>query len=231
MTKLSKFILGILILYAMAMFGFWLSEKRMRLFEKARYELEIENLNLKIDSLKGPEIGGTESDFVWPTSKDEYLFPIYEEDYLDITSFYGYRISPTLGIEKKHDGVDITAVRGALVIAIADGEVYSHFPPPGTPNPKGGVYKGDPVGGGVVRIRHSESVTSAYLHLERTYVQEIGQKRFVKKGQPIGRVGNTGMVVGKNGGYHLHFEMLVNETPVNPFLYMKTPWETIAKIE
>ena len=143
-------------------------------------------------------------------------FPIHPSDYWVITSPYGYRISPFLNVVRKHDGIDIAAVRFAQVLVVRDGVVVEHWPPPGTPTRNGGYFRGHPVYGGYMVVDHGDGWTSHYAHLAVTYRRESER---VKSKQVIGRIGNTGMSM----GHHLHFEMRYNGEPVNPLLYIPIP--------
>lgn len=148
-----------------------------------------------------------------PRFEPQYLFPIAESDFVEYTSPFGHRISPILEIEMYHQGLDIHAVWRAEVVAVADGVIEEHWPAPGTPYPGGGVYKGHPVYGGMIRIRHGDGKRTLYAHLHSTRVR-TGDR--VVAGESIGRVGGTG----KSRGEHLHFEVIQNEDPQNPLLYI-----------
>lgn len=159
--------------------------------------------------------GGLELPLKETTLGFNTVFPIDSEDYKQFTSPFGLRISPFLKKEVKHNGLDIQAVWNAQVVSIANGKVIDHYPPPGTPHPGGGYYKGHPIYGGMIKIQH-EGYVSLYAHLGWSRVK-IGQT--IKAGDVIGRVGNTG----KSTGPHLHIEILINEVPVNPLLYIPVP--------
>lgn len=165
------------------------------------------------------EQGGMESPIENVEQHSKFVFPVHPEDYVTISSPYGYRISPIVKVAKKHEGLDLTAVKYAQVLSIADGIVVDHYPPPGTRRSAGGVFRGHPVYGGMIEVRHRDSTTSLYAHLSATYVK-IGQK--VEGGQVIGRMGNTGITAGKTGN-HLHLEMKIQDTTVNPLLYIAEP--------
>ena len=143
-----------------------------------------------------------------------WLFPIATEDYVRISSPFGYSVSPMLGVRQSHRGIDIWAVRYAQIIAVADGMVIDHWPPPDS------RFRGHPYYGGVIKIQHDNGLVSVYAHLSASYVRE-GQ--YISAGQVIGRMGNTGQVVGRNGGHHLHFEIRHGEKALNPLLYIRDP--------
>ena len=93
------------------------------------------------------------------------------------------------------------------MVAVRDGVVITHYPPPD------GYFKGHEVYGGYIVVDHGDSI-SRYAHLHTSYVRE-GQH--VKKGQVIGRMGSTGQTT----GMHLHFQLEIGEETVNPLLYIR----------
>jgi len=157
--------------------------------------------------------GGAEMPIVEPEPLPGYTFPIAEEDFLMKTSPFGVRVSPLLGIEMRHIGLDIAGVWQCQIVAIADGVIKEHYPPPGTRSPAGWQYRGHELYGGMILIDHGEGVESLYGHLSSTRVRE-GQR--VRAGQVIGRQGATGKAVGA----HLHIEIIVDDEPRNPLLYL-----------
>lgn len=116
-----------------------------------------------------------------------------------ITSSYGMRYHPILHCNKLHTGIDIGAPSGARIVA-ADGGVV--------------VYSGWMGGyGNVVIINHGGGMSTLYAH--QSSIQVANGAR-VSKGQTIGRVGSTGW----STGAHLHFEVRVNGSTVNPSGYL-----------
>ena len=112
-----------------------------------------------------------------------------------LTSNFGWRIHPIYGSSIFHSGVDIGADYGDTVAA-ADGGVI--------------IYSGWMSGyGKTIIIQHANGITSLYGHCSALLVS-TGQQ--VSKGQAIARVGSTG----NSTGPHLHFEVRVNGSPVNP---------------
>jgi murein DD-endopeptidase MepM/ murein hydrolase activator NlpD len=115
------------------------------------------------------------------------------------TSGFGVRADPLTHGRGDHQGVDIAAAPGQPVRASADGVV---------------IRAGDVGGlGQAVFIAHGFGLTTRYGHMSRVEVRP-GQR--VKRGDVVGRVGNTG----RSTGYHLHYEVRVDGDPVNPLAYI-----------
>jgi len=116
-----------------------------------------------------------------------------------VTSEFGIRRHPVFHVQRMHTGIDIGAPHGANVVAADTGTVirsafnssYGHF----------------------VVINHGNGMTTLYAHLSARLVRE-GQR--VARGQLIGRVGSTGI----STGAHLHFEVAINGSRVNPLRYL-----------
>lgn len=125
-----------------------------------------------------------------------FLKPVFGR----ISSRFGYRIHPVLGIPKFHSGLDISAPYGSPVKSSMSGIVE-----------KTG-YDEDGYGYFIV-IKHGNSTKTLYGHLSQILVRE-GQR--VRRGQIIGKVGDTGMTTGP----HLHFEVIKNGKKVNPRKYL-----------
>ena len=116
-----------------------------------------------------------------------------------LTSPYGYRIHPTLGTRKFHNGVDLANDQGTPIRAARSGKV--------TVATYGGTY------GYYVTINHGDGYSSLYAHMTH-YVVSKGDT--VKKGQLIGYMGSTG----RSTGPHLHFSIFYNGSSVNPMNYI-----------
>jgi murein DD-endopeptidase MepM/ murein hydrolase activator NlpD len=112
-----------------------------------------------------------------------------------ISSGFGMRFHPIMGYSRFHKGVDYAAVYGTPIRAVRDGVVFH--------SGRSGGY------GNQVRINHGGNVVTTSSHMSRLAVY-AGQR--VVQGQVIGYVGSTGLSTGP----HLHFEVLINGTPVNP---------------
>jgi len=116
-----------------------------------------------------------------------------------ITSNYGYRIHPVSGVKKLHSGMDIGASKGAAVVAAAGGTVIMSQ-----------YYGGY---GNCIIVDHGGGVATLYGHMS-ALVAKKGQT--VTAGQTIGKVGSTGVSTGN----HLHFEVRINGSTVNPANYV-----------
>ena len=115
------------------------------------------------------------------------------------TSGFGFRRDPFTGERRFHEGLDIRAPIGTPVIAPADGIVK-----------RVGYDRGY---GRFIEIDHGYGITTRYAHLSETLVR-IGQR--VKRGDLIGRVGNTG----RSTAPHLHYEVRLFGKPKNPVDYI-----------
>ena len=122
---------------------------------------------------------------------------------IDMTGFVpplpvGTRISSNFGWRGRrfHYGIDFSAPTGDTIVAAFDGKVrVRDFQ-------RGGY-------GNYLVIRHPNGLETVYAHLSRFLVE---RDEFVRAGQPIGLVGNTG----RSSGPHLHFETRFMGLPINP---------------
>lgn len=117
------------------------------------------------------------------------------------SSPYGYRIHPISGVKKLHTGVDLAAPKGTPILAAEAGTVIT-------------VKQLSTGYGHYVMISHGSNIVTLYGHMSAIYVS-VGET--VSRGQQIGGVGTTG----SSTGNHLHFEVRVNGSPVNPMPYIQ----------
>ncbi|MDA5192340.1 M23 family metallopeptidase [Govanella unica] len=120
-----------------------------------------------------------------------------------LTSGFGSRRHPVLGYTKVHKGVDFGAATGTPIMAAGDGVIE-----------RAGPFSSY---GNYVRVRHTNSYSTAYAHMSRV-AAGISPGTRVRQGQVIGYVGTTG----RSTGPHLHYEVLAANTQVNP-LSLKLP--------
>ena len=116
-----------------------------------------------------------------------------------LTSGYGMRRDPMHGRRDFHPGVDIAAPKGRPVRATADGVIVRS-------ERIGGLGK-------AVYVAHGFGLTTRYGHLSELKV-EAGER--VSRGDVIGLVGNTG----RSTGYHVHYEVRLDDDAVNPLTYI-----------
>ncbi len=114
-----------------------------------------------------------------------------------ISSGFGWRLHPVLGYSRMHRGVDFAAPTGTPIYAAGDGTVEFA-------GRKGGY-------GNYLMIKHNKSYASAYGHISH-FAAGIRSGQHVHQGQVIAYVGQTGIATGP----HLHYEILVNGSQVNP---------------
>ncbi|MGH2776100.1 MAG: murein hydrolase activator EnvC family protein [Actinomycetota bacterium] len=117
-----------------------------------------------------------------------------------MTSPYGYRTHPIFGDSRLHSGIDIGAAYGSGVFAASGGQV---------------VFAGTMSGyGNAIVVDHGGGVGTTYNHLSGFSVS-VGST--VSRGQTIGSVGCTGYCTGP----HLHFEVRIGGSPVDPMPYLQ----------
>lgn len=116
-------------------------------------------------------------------------------------SGYGYRSNPfTSQGSEFHAGLDFPGKKGDIVKSTAKGVVIG-----------AGWYRGY---GKCVRILHANKYQTLYGHLSVIKVK-VGEK--ITAGDPIGKIGSTG----RSTGPHLHYEVRLNDKPLNPNLFLR----------
>lgn len=113
----------------------------------------------------------------------------------NITSHFGYRISPITQENSLHSGLDIAAPENTEIHSAYDGVVIKA--------------EYNEVNGNYIVIKHSNELKTTYNHCNKLLVSE-GEK--VKKNEKIALVGATGWATGS----HLHFEVILNGKYINP---------------
>ena len=122
--------------------------------------------------------------------------PVRGED-VRITSGFGVRRHPILQVPKMHTGVDWACAMGTPIMAAGSGVIEEAG--------RKGEY------GNYIRIRHANGYKTAYGHMSR-FASGVSEGVKVRQGQIIGYVGSTGLA----SGPHVHFEVLVNSSYVDP---------------
>ena len=124
--------------------------------------------------------------------------PVMNKDLKRVASGYGMRIDPVYHVRKFHQGMDFTAPTGTEVFATGNAKVE---------------FAGWKQGyGNTVILDHGYGYKTLYAHLYKILVRK-GQK--VRRSDIIALVGNTG----KSTGPHLHYEVRLNNKPVDPRNY------------
>jgi murein DD-endopeptidase MepM/ murein hydrolase activator NlpD len=117
-----------------------------------------------------------------------------------VTGSFGERTDPFNGEGAFHTGVDIAAAVGQPVVAPADGVVtFADF--------MGGY-------GRAIVLEHGHGINTRYGHLSGF---AVAPGQHVHRGEIIGFVGLSG----RSTGPHLHYEVRINDTPVNPYKYLR----------
>lgn len=122
--------------------------------------------------------------------------PVANKDLKRLASGYGYRIDPIYKVRKMHWGMDFSAPVGTDIFATGDGVIERVM------SSRGGYGKH-------VIIDHGFGYQTLYAHMSQIDARR-GQR--VKRGDVIGKVGNTG----KSSGPHLHYEVIKDGKKVNP---------------
>lgn len=126
-----------------------------------------------------------------------FVFPV--ASYTRVSSDYGWRIHPTLKVEKFHNGIDLAAPKGTAIYAAYDGVVAAS------------AYSATM--GNYVMINHGGGLYTIYMHASKLCVEK---DEIVVRGEKIAEVGTTG----RSTGNHLHFTVRKNGEYVSPWNYI-----------
>jgi murein DD-endopeptidase MepM/ murein hydrolase activator NlpD len=118
-----------------------------------------------------------------------------------ITDSFGERLDPFSGEGAFHTGVDVASDYGAPVRATADGVIT--------------IAENHAGYGRLVVVDHGFGITTWYAHLS-AFSAVVGSR--IKRGEVVGYTG----ISGRSTGPHVHYEVRVNNKPVNPWRYMKS---------
>ena len=125
-----------------------------------------------------------------------------------VSSGFGFRADPFTGNGAFHAGLDFKGPIGAPIYAAAKGVVSF-----------AGVRQGY---GNCIEVDHGNGLLTRYAHMSR-FVARLGQP--VSAGQVIGAIGNTG----RSTGPHLHFEVRLNDQPLNPRPFLEAAPHVLEK--
>lgn len=157
--------------------------------EKEAAESIQNEINKKVEELKKQQNGKVQG-----TGKLTWPTP----SSMIVTSQFGMRKHPVYGDYRMHYGIDIGAKYGADILAADSGTVI--------------ISEYNSSYGNYVVISHGSGVTTLYAHMSSRLVKEGDN---VNQGNVIGKVGSTGA----STGAHLHFEVSINGSRVNPLNY------------
>lgn len=172
---------------------------------------ELENLETTASSIKRTAVSHNAEIASYSIHEHDKVFllsvpsiqPLKISEDTKLVSGFGMRINPFHKGNYQHPGVDFTAARGTEVLATANGRVIRAV--------KGSTLQAGY--GNYVDIEHSNGLTTRYAHLDEVTVK-VGQN--VRKGITIGTVGMSGGSVAP----HVHYEIIRNNTQVDPLPYM-----------
>jgi len=159
-------------------------------YDQAKYE---EWLKAHPPAPPAPDVPAPEI----PVDPSDWITPV---PYYILTSPFGMRLHPILGVYRMHNGVDLACAEGTPIYASRGGLVEV------------AGYQHDGAGN-YIQLNHGDGFRSIYMHMTH-YVVKQGE--YVAPGQIIGYVGNTGL----SKGAHLHFGISYNGTYVNPMEYI-----------
>ena len=164
--------------------------------KKSEYLRQINQLQAESNeiaaALRRRQSGGS----VTPSGRGVVAWPLASPV---VTSGFGYRVHPIYGDRRLHAGVDFRAATGTPVYSGAGGVV---------------VFSGWKSGyGNTVVIDHGGRLATLYAH---NSALAVASGATVTRGQRISSAGSTG----NSTGPHLHFEVRVNGTPVDPMNYL-----------
>ena len=172
-------------------------------------ETEEEQKNEVVNNISEETVQETKSNIVEPVKIEEpkreleFMYPV-EGEIIKEFAKENLVFSETLQEWIVHKGIDIKADRTTVVKASEEGTVKA--------------IKNDPRYGLTVIIEHRDGYKTIYSNLLTTEFVAEGEQ--VEKGQTIGTVGNSAAFEIADEP-HLHFELLKDEEPLNPTLYLK----------
>ena len=173
-----------------------LSDEEKKLQDKINeHENEIKSIEAQIRAAAAKNNSSSNANI----PQGQLLWPC--PNYVRISSTYGYRYLSLYGYTRLHAGIDMAAPAGVPILAAESGTV--------TISTYGSGY------GNWIMINHGNGMSTVYGHgLNGSRLVNVGDK--VTRGQQIMSVGSTG----NSTGNHLHFEVRINGSAVNPAPYI-----------
>lgn len=167
------------------------------------YEEEIAAQNAEIEALEAAI--AEEKKAILESNGDvliydggQFKFPL--ASYTRVSSDYGTRMHPTLGVQQFHNGVDFASPKGTAIYSAYDGKVVA------------ATYSATM--GNYVMVDHGGGLFTIYMHASALYVEKGD---IVVRGETIAAVGSTG----RSTGPHLHFSVRKNGEYDSPWNYLK----------
>lgn len=138
-------------------------------------------------------------EYFTPTGEgSKRAFDRFPVKYTHINSLFNLRrVHPVSHVVRPHNGIDLAAPLGTPIHAIGNGKIS--------------FIGWDGAYGNLIKIQHDERYASMYAHLLR-FAPGLSKGSYVSRGQLIGYLGQTGNATGP----HVHYEIHVNNKPVNP---------------
>ena len=177
-----------------------LTEDEKAMQEKIdKYQTELNSIDSQITLLTSINIG---EDYVG----GEFIWPA--PGYTTITSNFGMRIHPIFKVSRMHSGTDIAMPTGSYIVSSNDGVVIKS------------LYTSSY--GNMVMVDHGGGISTLYAHGSEIIAQ-TGD--VVKKGDLIMKAGSTGWSTGP----HLHYEVRINGTPMDPMVFLSNQAEYLRE--
>lgn len=130
----------------------------------------------------------------------DFMYPFDPSTTDPVLGVFGMRLNPVTGVWAMHNGQDFSVAGGSSIPAAGDGTVSAT-----------GFGSGP---GNYIILDHGSGITTHYFHMQAPSPLSVGDP--VEMGDTIGAVGTTG----SSTGNHLHWEVHVNGSPVDPALFM-----------
>ena len=180
-------------LYLAEVKGYDLILETYKRFEKLKHQVDVERQSYEQLNQE------TENKRTMWASRPA-IQPIRNKELTRLHTTFGLRMHPIFHMLLDHRGLDFTAAKGTPVYATGDGRVsMAYF---------SGSY------GNVVFVDHGFDYETRYAHLYKFIVR---QGQFVKRGELLGYVGNTGI----SASPHLHYEVLYKGSQINPINFFQ----------